>query len=532
MDIATSDTIERRYGAEAAAEWRVLLNQFALGDGFALLVLSVPGPDGAALCADELDAFLGAQGRHLAYVASRTTEELRQLTPRLLSLPKDAATGAVWVMAVIPDALAERPAWEAAWRVALSSLNQQRNPLRREVDVPLIVVGAPWLVPLMRESAPDLWSVRSMVVRIEPARGPGLALPGLIESEPVLLGGRDDRGAQTAPDPALAMREAARLRGVPGREQALADLLARAGDGFAARGALHAAEDAWREAAELGGRSGSPATAAAAWHALAVVRHELGEREAALAAAREAAVRYRALPAQHPGAFRPDLAASLNALAIMLSDLGEHEAALAAAREAADLYRALAAQRPDAFRPDLAMSLNNLANMLSALGEREAALAAAREAVEIRRALAAQRPDAFRPNLAGSLNNLATMLSDLGEREAALAAAREAVEIRRALAAQRPDAFRPDLARSISVRADCLDAMGQLDLALADDVEAITVLTPAFNSLPQAFAPLISAMVRDYKRRCEKHGTEPDQALLAPIVAEFTRMQAQPEQAA
>ena len=440
MDIATSDTIERRYGAEAAAEWRVLLNQFALGDGFALLVLSVPGPDGAALCADELDAFLGAQGRHLAYVASRTTEELRQLTPRLLSLPKDAATGAVWVMAVIPDALAERPAWEAAWRVALSSLNQQRNPLRREVDVPLIVVGAPWLVPLMRESAPDLWSVRSMVVRIEPARGPGLALPGLIESEPVLLGGRDDRGAQTAPDPALAMREAARLRGVPGREQALADLLARAGDGFAARGALHAAEDAWREAAELGGRSGSPATAAAAWHALAVVRHELGEREAALAAA----------------------------------------------REAADLYRALAAQRPDAFRPNLAMSLNNLANMLSALGEREAALAAAREAVEIRRALAAQRPDAFRP----------------------------------------------DLARSISVRADCLDAMGQLDLALADDVEAITVLTPAFNSLPQAFAPLISAMVRDYKRRCEKHGTEPDQALLAPIVAEFTRMQAQPEQAA
>ena len=65
----------------------------------------------------------------------------------------------------------------------------------------------------------------------------------------------------------------------------------------------------------------------------------------------------------------------------MLSDLGEREAALAAAREAVDLHRELAAQRPDAFRPDLAMSLNNLANMLSDLGEREAALAAAREAV-------------------------------------------------------------------------------------------------------------------------------------------------------
>ena len=36
--------------------------------------------------------------------------------------------------------------------------------------------------------------------------------------------------------------------------------------------------------------------------------------------------------------------------------------------EAAELSRALAAQRPDAFRPNLAMSLNNLANRLSDLG--------------------------------------------------------------------------------------------------------------------------------------------------------------------
>ena len=89
---------------------------------------------------------------------------------------------------------------------------------------------------------------------------------------------------------------------------------------------------------------------------------------------------------------QPLHAGSANNLGVRLSALGDREAALSAAREAVDLYRALAAQRPDAFRPDLAVSLNNLATFLSELGDREAALSAAREAVEIRRALAAQRP--------------------------------------------------------------------------------------------------------------------------------------------
>ena len=475
MDIPAPATIEQRYGTEAAAEWRLLLNQFALGDGFALVVLTVPGPDGAALCADELGAFLAPQARHLAYVASRTTEELRALAPRLLALPDDAARGAVWVIAAFPDITAEQDNWQAAWRYALGSLNQQRNPLRRKFHVPVIVVGAPWLVPLLREMAPDLWSVRSLVVRIEPAREAAVASEGWIRAELALPIDRDRLSADVAPDPALSMREAARLRGVVGQELALVRLLARAGQGFWARGALRAAEDALEEAAELAARSGAPEAAAAAWHDLAVVRHELGDREVALAAA----------------------------------------------REAAELYRALAAQRPDAFRPDLAMSLNNLANMLSDLGEHEAALAAAREAVELYRALAAQRSDAFRPDLATSLNNLALSLSDLGEREAALAAAREAVDIRRALAAQRPDAFRHDLARSLSVLAGCLEAAGQIEAALAADVEAMAALTPAFTRTPQAFAPLMAAVVQDYRRRCEAVGTEPDETLLAPVAQVF-----------
>ncbi|WP_217427409.1 tetratricopeptide repeat protein, partial [Sphaerotilus uruguayifluvii] len=97
-----------------------------------------------------------------------------------------------------------------------------------------------------------------------------------------------------------------------------------------------------------------------------------------------------------------------------LSALGQREEALAAAREAVEIYRELARQRPDAFRPNLAVALNNVANFLSALGQREEALAAAREAVEIRRELARQRPDAFCPDLATSLAVMGLRLEESG----------------------------------------------------------------------------------------------------------------------
>ena len=56
---------------------------------------------------------------------------------------------------------------------------------------------------------------------------------------------------------------------------------------------------------------------------------------------------------------------SLSNLGKFLSELGRREDALAAAREANDIYRRLATDRPDAFLPDLATSLNNLGNGLS-----------------------------------------------------------------------------------------------------------------------------------------------------------------------
>lgn len=96
--------------------------------------------------------------------------------------------------------------------------------------------------------------------------------------------------------------------------------------------------------------------------------------EAALAVTRRLATSAERTPDQQ--------AQWANNLSIRLSDVGERAAALGAAREAVGLYRALAEASPAAYNPDLAGSLNNLANILSAGGRHEEAQAVFVEGIE------------------------------------------------------------------------------------------------------------------------------------------------------
>ena len=184
---------------------------------------------------------------------------------------------------------------------------------------------------------------------------------------------------------------------------------------------------------------------------------------AALAATRRLATSAKRSPEQQ--------AHWANNLSTRLSDVGERKAALVAAREAVELYRGLAEASPQAYTPDLAMSLNNLATFLSEVGEPGEALVVAREAVEAYRVLAEASPQAYMPDLARSLNNLAVSLSEVGEPGEALRAAREAVELYRGLAAASPAAFTPRLAGALNNLAAFLSAVGDRDGALEVFVE-------------------------------------------------------------
>ena len=216
---------------------------------------------------------------------------------------------------------------------------------------------------------------------------------------------------------------------------------------------------------------------------------DVGDREGALEAVREAVGIYRGLAEENLAAFNPDLAASLNNLSVMLSEVGDREGALEAIREAVEIYRGLAEENLAAFNPGLAGSLNNLSLRLSEVGDRGGALDASREAVEIRRGLAEKNPGAFNPDLAMSLNNLSVMLSEVGDRGGALEAVREAVGIYRGLAEKDPAAFNPVLASSLNNLSGCLSDVGDREGALEAIRKAVEIYRGLAEKNPGAFNP-------------------------------------------
>ena len=247
---------------------------------------------------------------------------------------------------------------------------------------------------------------------------------------------------------------------------------------------------------------------------LSIRLSDVGERKAALVAAREAEKLYRALAEASPQAYTPRLAMSLNNLANILSEVGERGEALRGAREAVELYRVLAEVSPAAYTPDLAMSLNNLANILSKVGEQDEALVAAREAVELYRGLAKASSAAYNPHLAGSLNNLASFLSGVGERNEALVAAREAVELYRRLAEVSPAAYTPDLAMSLTNLAIRLSAVGERNEALVAAREAVRLRRALVEASPAAYTPDLAMSLNNLANRLSGVG-ERNEALVA-----------------
>jgi len=249
MTSATESIIEvagRRLNPAVSPEWQHLLTHFELSEGFSFIVLLVPDSDWAQACRIALSRYFEVEGKGLLMVDYEDAEDFKvNLASRLLELHISYRTGAVWIEATVSEASSKYHEWVDAWRGMSARLNQFRNPLRSKIDIPLLFVGAHWIQPAIRDIAPDLWSVRTMVTRLEPPTegGSASATWADVASEKQLEG--------QAIDPDFALKTAKRLRGQEGKELAIAQLLYRAGLGLIARSRWPEAEQVLREAIHL-----------------------------------------------------------------------------------------------------------------------------------------------------------------------------------------------------------------------------------------------------------------------------------------
>lgn len=251
---------------------------------------------------------------------------------------------------------------------------------------------------------------------------------------------------------------------------------------------------------------------------LAVLLHELGRDEEAVAIGEEAVGIFRRLLADprnaHPETHTHKLAASLNNLIGMLSNLGRHQEALATGEDAVALFRQLVAD-PDThthphYTRDLAGSLTNVASQLSDLKRHQEALEFSRESAGLFRQLA--NPDTGDPvahdsELAASLNNLAGMLRHLGRPQEALDVLQEAVALYQQLAD--PDSNDSEvhtsvLAASLQNLAALLGELGLYRKALPPAEESVALCRQLANpdtGDPEAFTPDLARSLKNLANR-------------------------------
>ena len=428
------DALQRLAGAYdlgGSADWQALLSHFELGEGFAFIVLLVPNDDGASVCRAALERFLQKREQSLLVLPVEDPEALKAIAGSLLSLSASGETGAVWVSRAVPDGVPASVEWRQAWREGVAHLNQFRNPLRRQFDVPLIFVGAPWVQEVLREAAPDLWSVRTLVSWVEPSVVRATELrPVQPESLPL-----PSRG----PDPAMALEEVARLRGKPGAsELAVARLLVRAGLGFQARYQWQDAARVFEESLEIRRRESAPAEdqADSAAH-LGSVLMRMHEYERAVEALGSA----RAL-------FRQDGSISGEARCLgLLGDIAlwrsDHELARARYEEALPLYRRVGDVQGEA---NCIRSLGNIALRRS---DHESARTRYEEALPLYRRVGSVLGEA---NCIRSLGDIALERSD---HESARARYEEALPLYRQVG-------------SVLGEANCIQSLGDIALRRSD----------------------------------------------------------------
>jgi len=391
------EALAARYNLPAQPEWQQFLNHFDLSENFALVVLLVADADGAELCRVGLEKELQQEGKNLVSIDIPSPDALRNLPSQLLAMQLPADAGGLWIAAVEPDYSPNFQACQEAWQFALARLNPRRNEIRRQFNCSIIFVGAPWLQETMREIAPDIWSVRTLVARIQPQAAS--ETPAVATEKPTFSTGETEGGS----DPLFALQEAEKLRGVPGKELALARLLHRAGMGFAARNDWRSAEKAYTEALKFKQQAGAPPESlistflnlSRTCHVLGQIQRSLHHAQLALTLARETGKRHSEEQA-------------LLHLGIAWLSFGE-------ARKAIEFCeQALVIAREVGDRQGESVALGNLGNAYSLSGN-------ARKAIEFyEQALAIGQEIGDRKGVGANLGNLGNAYKDLGETHKAI----------------------------------------------------------------------------------------------------------------
>ncbi len=158
-------------GEQAESEWLRLRRQWELAEGFWLGFLFVDSYFVATQFRERLSQLARSQVGQKLLLTAREPDDLRpsQRSPSLVDqlLAEPAGKARVIWLEGLPgreDTVQPVSTWESAWGELLLRINERRERLRRDLSGGLLIVASPGVRDAVRDAAPDLWSIRSLVL--------------------------------------------------------------------------------------------------------------------------------------------------------------------------------------------------------------------------------------------------------------------------------------------------------------------------------------------------------------------------------
>jgi tetratricopeptide (TPR) repeat protein len=175
-----SDDSGEPWAAALRDDWGIehLVQALLLGEGFSFHILSCSTPRADRATLRFLEREVGRRLRILLPSVNKdagqpfTPEDLFASILEPLIAPLDPAQGP-WMLAI--DASDVREEDEPAWREVFRRMNERRNGIVRQIEVPLLLCASPRMEVAFAQEAPDFWSIRS--TRVEVPLVPAKELP-------------------------------------------------------------------------------------------------------------------------------------------------------------------------------------------------------------------------------------------------------------------------------------------------------------------------------------------------------------------
>ena len=246
--------------------WQQLRRQFELANGFWLGFVFCPSPRTVAVLRRRTGQILKFRAQRLRVIRPSSPDDFGSLLPALFE-PESAQAGCIWIESIHTSSptrhARESGDWTLAWDSFLLRANERRDAMRRHLGGGLILAAPPEVKPRVRDAAPDLWSIRSLVLELRPssiASSGGGNRDSLLTREIRREAGNvlSDGSIDVEFGLAEADRIARRIEGAQGQSRhGLARILLRAVEGLLEQGKTQdAVERARKAVAVLRGQSG------------------------------------------------------------------------------------------------------------------------------------------------------------------------------------------------------------------------------------------------------------------------------------